>query len=103
MRGCARRARAAPAPSGLTGQPLKRATAARIEARDLLGEVTERHVAVLGDEALDLCPRAPRHELVAVEPRRVEVGLALSAPIEHALLMQASHDRHVRRVGPLFA
>ena len=40
--------------SGFSGQPLKRAATRRIEARNLLGEVAERDVSILGDEALDL-------------------------------------------------
>ena len=35
--------------SGLTGQALQGASACRIEARDLPGEVAECHVAVLSD------------------------------------------------------
>src|SRR2546421_6638948 len=45
---------------------LKRSAARRIETRHLLCEMTERHLAVLSDEALDLGLGPQAHVLVAL-------------------------------------
>src|SRR5438309_11786971 len=80
------------------GEAFERAAALRIELRDLLGEMTERGVAVLVDERGHLGGRAPVHVLVPVEDRGVVVSLAVTAPLEDALLVQSGQNRHVRRV-----
>src|ERR1700733_3323691 len=89
--------------SALARPALERPAPRGVEPRHLLGEMAERDVAVLVDEALDLSLRAESHVLVALVGRGVVVGLALAAATQHPLLVQPRHDRHVRRVRTFVA
>jgi hypothetical protein len=88
--------------SALTGQALQRPSAGRIETRHLLREMAERDLPVLLDETFDLRLRSQGHVLIALVGGGVVVGLTLSPADEHALLVQAGHDRHVGRVCAFF-
>jgi len=96
------RLRAILARSGLAGQALQCPSPGRVKTRHLLREVTERDLSVLLDKPFDLRLRPQGHVLIAVVGGGVVVGLALPPADQDAFLVQAGHDRHIRRVGALF-
>src|SRR5579859_8068194 len=81
-------------------QAAELAPARRIEPLEAPGEVCERHVAELVDQALHLSRGTELLVALAAEPGNVGVLPTGPGSIEQAFVAQAAHHRHERRVRP---